>query len=112
MINFYALASGFLTGKYRQESDTGRSVRGDKIIETYLNPRGLRILDALDTVAAQYHATPGQVAIAWQMVRPAITAPIASATSIEQLNELVAAVHLTLNQQAITLLDAASAETE
>ena len=111
VINFYALAAGFLTGKYRSETDAVKSARGGSTTRKYLNARGLRILDALDAVAGPLGATPGQVAIAWQIARPAITAPIASATSMQQLDELVAATRLTLDAQAIAALDRASAET-
>ena len=111
VINFYALAAGFLTGKYRNEADVSKSARGATTVKKYLNRRGLRILAALDEVAARYDATPGQVAIAWQMARPAITAPIASATSIVQLDELMAATRLQLDADAIGSLDDASAET-
>jgi aryl-alcohol dehydrogenase-like predicted oxidoreductase len=110
VINFYALAAGFLTGKYRSEADAAKSPRGASTTKKYLNPRGLRILAALDEVAKTRGATPGQVAIAWQIARPAITAPIASATSAVQLDELVAAARLTLDAEAIALLDEASAE--
>lgn len=112
VINFYALAAGFLTGKYRSAADASRSPRGDSTTKKYLNPRGLRILDALDQVAGPLGATPGQVAIAWQMARPSITAPIASATSIRQLDELVKATQLRLTPEAIAVLDAASVEAQ
>ena len=111
VINFYALAAGFLTGKYRSEADVSKSARGATTVKKYLNRRGLRILAALDEVATRYDTTPGQVAIAWQMARPAITAPIASATSIVQLDELMAATRLQLDADAIGSLDDASAET-
>ena len=111
VINFYALAAGFLTGKYRNEADVSKSARGATTIKEYLNRRGLRILAALDEAAKRYDATPGQIAIAWQMARPAITAPIASATSIVQLDELMAATRLQLDADAIGSLDDASAET-
>lgn len=110
VINFYALAAGFLTGKYRSEADAAKSARGASTTKKYLNPRGLRILDALDAAARAHDATPGQVAIAWQIARPAITAPIASATSMKQLAELVAATALRLAPETIAALDAASAE--
>jgi aryl-alcohol dehydrogenase-like predicted oxidoreductase len=110
VINFYALAAGFLTGKYRSEADAAKSARGASTTKKYLNPRGLRILAALDEVAKTRGATPGQVALAWQIARPVITAPIASATSAVQLDELVAAARLTLDAEAIALLDEASAE--
>ena len=110
VINFYALAAGFLTGKYRTAADASKSARGKSTTDKYLNPRGLRILDALDAVAARYQATPGQVALAWQIARPAVTAPIASATSLEQLQDLVKATRLQLDAAAIAQLDKASAE--
>ena len=108
VIPYYSLASGFLTGKYRSEEDLGKSARGGGV-KKYLDGRGMRILDALDQVADLYEATPAQVAIAWLIARPSITAPIASATSLEQLQELVAATTLTLDPEAISLLDEASA---
>ena len=110
VINFFALAKGFLTGKYRSESDAAKSTRGQSAVETYLNARGRRILAALDAVAGHYGATPGQVALAWQIARPAITAPIASATSMQQLDELTRAALLRLDAEAIERLDTASAE--
>ena len=110
VINFFALAMGFLTGKYRSEADAAKSLRGRRAVDTYLNPRGRRILAALDEVGHQHGATPGQVALAWQIARPSITAPIASATSMQQLTELVKAAQLQLDAEAIALLDAASAQ--
>jgi aryl-alcohol dehydrogenase-like predicted oxidoreductase len=111
VINFYALAAGFLTGKYRSEADAAKSARGVNTTKKYLNPRGLRVLDALDAAAHAYGATQGQVAIAWQIARPSITAPIASATSVKQLDELIAAANLQLAPETIAALDAASDET-
>ena len=110
VINFYALAAGFLTGKYRTEADAAKSARGKNTTAKYLNERGLRILGALDTVAARIGATPGQVAVAWQIMQPGITAPIASATSLAQLQDLVKASQLTLDAEALATLGAASAE--
>jgi aryl-alcohol dehydrogenase-like predicted oxidoreductase len=107
VINFFALASGFLSGKYRSEADLGKSLRGGGA-KKYLNARGFRVLDALDAVAARLNATPAQVALAWQIARPSITAPIASATSIEQLRGLVAAARLQLDADAIAQIDTAS----
>jgi aryl-alcohol dehydrogenase-like predicted oxidoreductase len=106
--NYYALASGFLTGKYRTEADLSKSQRGGGI-KSFLNPRGLKILDALDQVAQSHGTQPASVAIAWLNARPSITAPIASVTSTEQLKDLVNAADLALNAQDITLLDEASA---
>ena len=110
VINFYALAAGFLTGKYRTVADAAKSARGANTTAKYLNDRGLRILAALDAVAQRYNATPGQVAVAWQMMQPGITAPIASATSVAQLHELVTATQLQLDSDALAQLDAASAQ--
>ncbi|BAV07820.1 Predicted oxidoreductase [Filimonas lacunae] len=107
VISYFSLAAGFLTGKYRSESDLGKSVRGGGM-NKYLNPRGLEILDALDTVAAQHQTTPATVALAWLMARPSVTAPIASATSLTQLDSLTKAVSLKLNDEAIALLNKAS----
>jgi aryl-alcohol dehydrogenase-like predicted oxidoreductase len=108
-INYYALASGFLSGKYRAAADAGKSVRGKKIVETYLNDRGRRILAALDEAAEETGATHSQIALAWTMAQPGITAPIASATSLEQLDDLVKATHLTLPHEVMRKLDQASA---
>ena len=111
VINFYALAAGFLTGKYRSAADASKSARGGGVTSKYLNPRGLAILQALDAEAARLDATPAQVALAWQIARPGITAPIASATSLEQLGELVLAARLVLDAEAVARLERASAET-
>jgi len=108
VIPYYSLASGFLTGKYRSEKDLGNKARAQKV-KNYLNPRGLRILEALDYVAKQYHAKPAQVALAWLAAQPTIAAPIASATSVEQLHELTKAAELELDSQAIERLNEASA---
>jgi aryl-alcohol dehydrogenase-like predicted oxidoreductase len=110
VINFYALASGFLTGKYRSAADLGKSVRGSGAGK-YLNERGLAVLGALDAVAATVGATPAQVALAWQIARPSIAAPIASATTPQQLDELVAASRLTLDAPSIELIDRVSRAT-
>jgi aryl-alcohol dehydrogenase-like predicted oxidoreductase len=107
VIPYYSLAGGFLSGKYRSEADL-HGVRSGGVA-AMLNPRGFRILEALDAVSAQLGARPAQVALAWLMARPAITAPIASATSLEQLQDLIAAVHLDMTPEAIALLDQASA---
>ena len=108
VINFFALASGFMSGKYRSDADLSKSARGQGV-KKYLNPRGLRVLDALDAVAQRMGATPAQVALAWQIARPGITAPIASATSLVQLEGLVAAARLQLDADAVRLIDDASA---
>jgi aryl-alcohol dehydrogenase-like predicted oxidoreductase len=108
VIPYFSLASGFLTGKYRSEADLGKSERGPSV-KKYLNDRGFRILAALDGVAANFRSTPGKVALAWTIARHSITAPIASATSVEQLNDLVDATRLTLDNASIRLLNEASA---
>jgi aryl-alcohol dehydrogenase-like predicted oxidoreductase len=110
VIPYYSLASGFLTGKYRSEQDTVGAARGQGI-KKFLNERGFRILAALDNVAKEYNANPTRVALAWLMARPSITAPIASATSLEQLKDLTEAVHLKLSADSIQELDEASAPT-
>jgi aryl-alcohol dehydrogenase-like predicted oxidoreductase len=108
VINYWALAAGFLTGKYRSDADLGKSPRGAGV-KKYLDERGFRILAALDMVAARYESTPASVAIAWLIARPSVTAPIASATSLEQLESLVKATELSLDKTAISQLDEASA---
>ena len=107
VINYFALAAGFLTGKYRSEADLSKSPRGAGV-KKYLDQRGLRVLAALDEVSAQYHTTPASVAIAWLIVRPSVTAPIASATNLEQMNALLDATELPLDKEAIAKLDEAS----
>jgi aryl-alcohol dehydrogenase-like predicted oxidoreductase len=107
VINYYALASGFLTGKYRSEADLSKSPRGAGV-KKYLDARGRRILKALDDVAASHAATPGQVAIAWLIARPSVTAPIASATSLDQLQDLLKAAMLQLKPKEIEALNQAS----
>ncbi len=107
VINYYSLAAGFLTGKYRSEEDLTQRARGGTV-KKYLNERGSRILAALDEVAAKNESTPARVAIAWLIARPSVTAPIASATSLEQLNDLIEATKLDLDQESIELLDKAS----
>jgi aryl-alcohol dehydrogenase-like predicted oxidoreductase len=108
VIPYFSLAAGFLTGKYRAKADFAKSARGPGM-DKFLNARGLRILDALDQTAQRVGATPAQVALAWLMARPGVTAPIASATSLAQLRELVAATRLALDDEAMRVLDAASA---
>lgn len=107
VIPYFSLASGFLTGKYRSEDDLSQSPRGRRV-KQYLNERGFRILNALDQVAKQLDATPAAVSIAWLIARPSITAPIASATSLKQLSELINATRLQLDASAIALLNEAS----
>ncbi|MGE0098013.1 MAG: aldo/keto reductase [Hydrogenophaga sp.] len=108
VLTFYALAAGFLSGKYRKPEDASKSARGKSTIAKYLNPRGLAILDALDEVAARHASTPAQVAIAWQLGMPGVTAPIASATSLDQLKDLVAAVSLKLEEADMKRLNTSS----
>ena len=110
VISFYALAAGFLTGKYREAVDAGKSQRGANVVKKYLNPRGLRILAALDAVASLHQTRPGVVAVAWLLTRPGLTSPIASATSLAQLADLVAATNLRLDPADLAALDAASVE--
>jgi aryl-alcohol dehydrogenase-like predicted oxidoreductase len=104
VITYYGLASGFLTGKYRSPDDLKQSARGGSVGK-YLNPRGMRILAALDAVAARYGAQPAEVALAWLMQRPGVTAPIASATSLAQLASLMRATELRLTEEDLEELD-------
>ena len=110
VISYYALASGFLSGKYRSDADLARSNARGGAVKKYLNPHGLQVLAALDAIAAAQRVTPAQVALAWLIARPGITAPIASATSVEQLHELLGAVRLQLSHDEIAQLDLASAD--
>lgn len=106
---FYSLANGFLTGKYRSKDDLGKSPRGLRNI-SYLEGKGMRVLAALDEIAAETGAALATIALAWLMAQPAVTAALASATSLDQLDELTAAMHLTLTLDQLARLDAASAE--
>jgi len=108
VIPYFSLASGFLTGKYRSEKDLANRPRGE-MVKKYLNERGFRILDALEQVASQYHSAPAIVSLAWLIARPSITAPIASATSLDQLTDLIEATKLALDPSSIELLNLASA---
>ncbi|MBR8832736.1 MAG: aldo/keto reductase [Stigonema ocellatum SAG 48.90 = DSM 106950] len=107
VFSYSSLCSGFLSGKYRSEKDLSISLRGSSV-KRYLNPRGLRILKAIDQVAKTYNSTPTQVSLAWLIANPTITAPIVSATRVEQLNDIIKAVNLKLDQDAIDLLSKAS----
>lgn len=109
VINYFGLARGFLSGKYRSEADLAKSATRGGGVKQYLDERGMKVLDALDKVGARYGAKPATVALAWLIDRPAITAPIASATSIAQLDELLAAASLELDIDSIAVLDRASA---
>jgi aryl-alcohol dehydrogenase-like predicted oxidoreductase len=107
VIPYFSLASGFLTGKYHAQEDLEKSARG-KFVQKYMNERGLRIVAALEQVAKEKGSTPARVAIAWLMARPSITAPIASATSMDQLNELIEAARLKLDAHTVETLNQAS----
>ncbi|WP_117193043.1 aldo/keto reductase [Rhizobium terrae] len=108
VINYYGLAAGFLTGKYRDKADAEGKARGYRT-STYLNDKGYRILAALDEVAVETNAEPASIALAWLRQRPGVTAPIASATSVEQLEAIVAAGNLTLSDDQMKLLNEAGA---
>ena len=109
VIPYSSLASGFLTGKYRTADDLGKSVRGPRSVAKHMTEKGMGVLAAVDAVAARHKATPAQVALAWQIARPGITAPIASTTTPEQLDELLGAATLGLDASDMLALDAASA---
>ena len=108
VINYFALARGFLSGKYRTEADLAKSAARGSGVKKYLNERGMRVLAALDAVAKELGATPAQVALAWNMAQPTVAAPIASATSTAQLDELMGAARLALSGEALAALGAAS----
>ena len=108
VIPYSPLACGFLTGKYRSEADLSKSKRNPDV-KNFLNERGFRILAALDEVAARYQANPAQVALAWLIAQPTVTAPITSATSLAQLDNLIAATRLQLDAAALARLSEASA---
>ncbi|QSN61435.1 aldo/keto reductase [Caballeronia sp. M1242] len=108
VVTYFSLASGFLSGKYRSKADMQGKARGSRV-EKYLNERGLRILDALDEVAKRHDTTPATIALAWVIARPSVTAPIASATSVQQLESLAAATRLELDPEEVAELDEASA---
>jgi aryl-alcohol dehydrogenase-like predicted oxidoreductase len=110
VISYFSLASGFLTGKYRSQGDLGQSPRGGGIGKKYLNERGFRILEALDEVSATHRTAPAVIALAWLIGRKSVTAPIASATSVEQLSQIVKAVDVSLSEGERARLDQASAE--
>jgi aryl-alcohol dehydrogenase-like predicted oxidoreductase len=108
VITYFSLAAGFLTGKYRSEADFAKSARGAGM-KNFLNPRGMKILDALDDVARRYGATPAQISLAWLMARPGVTAPIASATNFDQLREILRTAEIKLDGEAVRELEVASA---
>lgn len=107
VISYFSLARGFLTGKYRSTDDLKQSPRGEGV-KKYMNERGFRIIDALHTVAGELKSNPARVSLAWLIARPSITAPIASATNLEQMNDLIEAVKLELTPEMIKILDDAS----
>ena len=107
VITYFSLASGFLTGKYRGEDDFGKSKRGGGM-KRFLNERGFKILEALDEVSKQLNATQAQIALSWLIARKGITAPIVSATNLEQLNDILKSVEVKLDASAINKLDQAS----
>ncbi len=109
VLSYYSLARGFLTGKYRSPEDLSKSVRG-MMIARFLNTRGQSILQALDSAARKYHASPAAVALNWVMARPTVTAAIASATSVSQLQMLIEAARLDMDSETLKLLNAASRE--
>ena len=110
-IGYYSLASGFLTGKYRSADDAGlSSARGATVVQRYLNPRGLRILAALDDIASRHQASAAQISLAWLIARPSVAAPIASASNVQQLQDILKAATLELSAQDIAQLNEASAE--
>ena len=108
VLTYFSLASGFLTGKYRSEKDLeGKSRAGE--VKKHMTPRGQKILATLDEVARKHEVKPGQIALAWLLARPSVTAPISSATSLAQLAELIAATRIKLDRGSIAALDEASA---
>lgn len=107
VLTYYSLARGFLTGKYRSREDLSKSVRG-LMVARFLDDRGHRILQALDTVAQHYQATPAAVALAWVMRRPTVTAAVASATNLDQLQMLIEATKLDLDEDSMEVLNMAS----
>jgi aryl-alcohol dehydrogenase-like predicted oxidoreductase len=108
VINYWPLASGFLSGKYRSEKDVEGKARARSVTK-YLNERGFRILDALDKVAKKYNATPARISLAWLLARPSVSAPIVSATNLEQLKDLISSVDLVLDGESVEILNQASA---
>jgi aryl-alcohol dehydrogenase-like predicted oxidoreductase len=108
VITYFSLAKGFLSSKYRGEADLGLSARGGGI-KAYLNPRGFKILAALDEIGGRLSAKPAEVALAWLIHRDGVTAPIASATTLAQAESLIRATQLKLSSEEVTALDTASA---
>ena len=108
VITYFSLARGFLTGKYQPNKALPQSIRAQGVQDRYMNEQGFRILAVVERVASRYHATPAQVALAWNIARPGVTAPIASTTSVQQVRELLGAVELKLDDEAITALNKVS----
>ncbi|HEV7969169.1 MAG TPA: aldo/keto reductase [Candidatus Acidoferrales bacterium] len=108
VINYFPLAGGFLSGKYRSEKDVAGKARARNVTK-YLNERGFKIVAALDQVAKKYDATPAKISLAWLLARPSITAPIVSATNLDQLRDLIASVELVLDRDSMEFLNQASA---
>jgi aryl-alcohol dehydrogenase-like predicted oxidoreductase len=109
VINYYSLAAGFLTGKYRSPEEGGKHPGRGGRLKRYLDARGMRILAAVDTVAARHDAVPAQIALAWLIAKPVITAPIVSVTSLKQLGEIMKAPQIKLSREDIVTLDASGA---
>ena len=109
VIPYSSLGSGFLSGKYRRGADLPSTARAGGVQKGYMTDRGFTVLEAIDKVAVAVNATPAQVALSWLAHRPGITAPIASATTVEQLRELIGGIELRLDQEATAALDKASA---
>ncbi|TAM93914.1 MAG: aldo/keto reductase [Chitinophagaceae bacterium] len=105
VLPYYSLASGFLSGKYRSEEDVSKSLRGKGIHKKYMNEKGFGMLDALDKVSKQYHTVPASVAIAWLLSKPLIIAPVVSATSRQQLEEIIKGAELQLDKEAVEILE-------
>ncbi len=109
VLSYFSLARGFLTGKYRPGQEAGASPRAEGVIERFMNPAGLAVLDVLDDVAERHGATPAQVSLAWLIARPSVVGPVASATTPEQVREIVKAIDLRLDGGSLARLDAAAA---
>jgi aryl-alcohol dehydrogenase-like predicted oxidoreductase len=109
VIPYVSLAAGFLTGKYQKDAPLPPTPRAAGVKQKYMNDRGFKVLDGVRSLAKMHDVPPGQVALAWLIARPSITAPIASATSADQVKELVAAAELKLSPEEISSLDTASA---
>lgn len=110
VVTYSSLASGFLTGKYRQGLELPRTKRAEGVHQRYWNEKNFALLDLVDQVALQYNAAPAQIALAWLLTRPGVTAPIASATSVEQTRELMGTLDLKLDTPALNMLDPVSAK--